>query len=98
MKQNIDIEDLILSQSNIPETLECFKEQNTNKQIIDIEVFQTIPHIEKLYLSNPQYSEEIYNWFEHQIKDIKIYISKSELDNQQERLEALKIFDKMVLF
>ena len=54
MKQNIDIEDLILSQSNIPETLECFKEQNTNKQIIDIEVFQTIPHIVKLYLSNPQ--------------------------------------------
>jgi|GEM_PF-1322304 hypothetical protein len=96
MKQNIDIEDLILSQSNIPETLECFKEQNTNKQIIDIEVFQTIPHIEKLYLSNPQYSEEIYNWFEHQIKDIKIYISKSELDNQQERLEALKIFDNII--
>jgi len=89
-------EDLILSQSNIPETLECFKEQNTNKQIIDIEVFQTIPHIEKLYLSNPQYSEEIYNWFEHQIKDIKIYISKSELDNQQERLEALKIFDNII--
>lgn len=96
MKQNIDIEDLILSQSNIPETLECFKEQNTNKQIIDIEVFQTIPHIEKLYLSNPQYSEEIYNWFEHQIKDIKIYISKSELDNQQERLEALNIFDNVI--
>lgn len=40
MKQNIDIEDLILSQSNIPEVLDSFKEQNTRKEIIDIEVFR----------------------------------------------------------
>lgn len=89
------IEDLIYSYHNLTPVIESFL-QGDSRGIIEMYVHQYMPNLERLYHFNPEYREQIYNWFEYQIKEIRRVIKEDEFGKKTERFEALMIFENII--